>query len=237
MGVAGVPGTLYPHTFCMMDIQIPYGRTYLTAHLLLDNNARSGTFGTTSPLVIKGHPEVAVKSGTTNDFRDAWTIGFTPSRLAAVWVGNNDNRAMGFGTAGVTAAAPAWNRIMSHLLTDKQQEWPLKPEGVVGAHVCGLSGRLPQEGENCETRFEYFLEGTVPTGPGSQRTQVEVDKTTNQLAGKNTPPENREMQERSVLFDALGTPYCLDCLPPTEYYLVRYPISSSAFTADPNPEE
>ncbi len=184
---------------------------YLISHILLDNNARSAAFGPSSYLVIKDHPEVSVKTGTTNDRRDNWTIGYTPSYLTVVWVGNNDNSPMSYVASGVTGASPIWNKIMTYALKDKKQKWPLKPEGIVGASVCQLSGKLPNPEQPCETRFEYFIEGTVPTETENLKMMVEIDKTTGQLADEKTPPENREPQEHQVIYDPLGTPFCLDC--------------------------
>ena len=195
---------------------LPMGVAYLISHILLDNNARSAAFGPSSYLVIKNHPEVSVKTGTTNDRRDNWTIGYNPSRLVAVWVGNNDNTAMSYVASGITGASPIWNKIMTFALKDQKQEWPLKPEDVVGASVCNLSGKMPNPDSPCETRFEYFLEGTVPSEVENLKTFVEVDKTNGQLASGKTPPENKEMQEHQVIFDPLGIPFCLDCPFPTE---------------------
>ena len=195
---------------------LPMGVAYLISHILLDNNARSAAFGPSSYLVIKNHPEVSVKTGTTNDRRDNWTIGYNPSRLVAVWVGNNDNTAMSYVASGITGASPIWNKIMAFALKDQKQEWPLKPEDVVGASICNLSGKMPNPNSPCETRFEYFLEGTVPSEVENLKTFIEVDKTNGQLASAKTLPENKEMQEHQIIFDPLGTPFCLDCPFPTE---------------------
>ena len=184
---------------------------YLISHILLDNNARSAAFGPSSYLVIKNHPEVSVKTGTTNDLRDNWTIGYTTSRLAAVWVGNNDNSSMSYVASGVTGASPIWNKIMTYALKDQKQEWPLKPEGIVGASICQLSGKMPNPEQPCETRFEYFLSGTVPSETESLKMAIEIDKTNGQVANEKTPPENKEIQEHQVIIDSLGTKFCLDC--------------------------
>jgi len=201
---------------------------YLISHILLDNNARAGAFGASSYLVVRNHPEVSVKTGTTNDHRDAWTIGYTPSRLAAVWVGNNDNTPMAYGLAGAIGAAPAWNQIMSYALGEKEEEWLLKPEGVVGGHVCALSGRASNPESPCETRFEYFLAGTIPSETENLKQMIEVDKTTGQMATDKTPPENKEPQEHLVVYDLLNTPHCLDCPPPTERVIIRFPLPIEA---------
>lgn len=189
---------------------------YLIDHILLDNNARSAAFGPSSFLVVKNHPEVAVKTGTTNDLRDNWTIGWTPSVLVATWVGNNDNTAMSYVASGVTGASPIWNKIIGQALKNKTQQWPLKPDGIIGAQVCNVSGKLPNPDSPCPTRFEYFAPGTVPTEMENLNTDVEVDKTTRQLATDKTPPENRETQNHPAIFDPLGIPYCLDCAFPTD---------------------
>lgn len=84
--------------------------------ILKDNKARAPEFGEYSSLVIPNHPEVAVKTGTSNDLRDNLTIGFNKKYLVAVWVGNNDNSSMARIASGITGAAPIWNEIMSRLL-------------------------------------------------------------------------------------------------------------------------
>ena len=203
---------------------LPMEVAYLIDHILFDNNARSAAFGSSSWLVVKNHPEVSVKTGTTNDLRDNWTFGWTPSRLVAVWVGNNDNTSMSYVASGVTGASPIWNKIISYALKDKKEEWVLKPEGITGGHVCALSGKAPAPEAPCQTRFEYFLEGTVPTETENLKTMVEIDKTIGQLANEKTLPENRELQEHQVIFDPLGIPYCLDCAPPFESVVIRYPL-------------
>ena len=90
--------------------------------ILSDNKARSAVFGSSSPLVVSGRT-VAAKTGTTQEFRDAWTIGYTPSVAVGVWAGNNDNAAMRPGSDGVYVAAPIWNAYMQHLL----EQFPDEP--------------------------------------------------------------------------------------------------------------
>lgn len=83
----------------------------LITSILSDNGARSFIFGARNWLTLGDRP-VAAKTGTTNDFRDAWTVGFTPNFAAGVWVGNNDNSEMGRGADGSVVAAPIWNDFM-----------------------------------------------------------------------------------------------------------------------------
>jgi 1A family penicillin-binding protein len=193
---------------------------YLISHILSDNHARSAAFGSSSYLVVKNHPEVSVKTGTTNDKRDNWTIGYTPGFLTAVWVGNNDNSPMSHVASGITGASPIWNKIMSHALKDQEVHWPPKPDELIGTHVCALSGLRPSS-EGCETRFEYFLKETLSAETENLKRGIAVDKTTSQLATTKTLPENIEIQEHLVAWDKLGTPFCLDCAFPTDATIIR----------------
>jgi len=190
--------------------------TFLISHILLDNNARQDAFGSSSFLVIPNHA-VSVKTGTTDDLRDNWTIGYTPYILVATWVGNNDNSPMNpWLVSGVTGAAPIWNKIIRKALEDKPDVWPKQPDGIVGAQICTTSGLLPpKDGDGdrgCPTRFEYFIKGTVPTERESLRQSVLIDKSTNDLAAPGKT-DNVEMQDHTVLKDPLSV-YCLDCQHP-----------------------
>ncbi len=124
---------------------------WIISNILSDNSARTPAFGPRSDLVIPGKT-VSVKTGTSNDKRDNWTIGYTPEILTAVWVGNNDNSPMNPTlTSGVTGASPIWHDIMNSLLADKQDNIPEKPPGVV---------EIPCYGG----KKEYFTKGTEPAG-------------------------------------------------------------------------
>lgn len=197
---------------------------YLVSHILLDNNARQPMFGQSSYLVVKNHPEVSVKTGTTNDKKDNWTIGYTPSSLAAVWVGNNDNKPMSHVASGITGASPIWNKIIRFTLEkeDKKnsktvQEWQMKPDGITGESICVISGLFLGD-SGCQTRFEYFIKGTVPTETESLKKQILINKTNQQpiQPGQNIPPENIETQEHNVVSDQTGSILCLDCPFPTD---------------------
>ena len=123
---------------------------FILADILADNNARASAFGQNSTLVIP-NKTVSVKTGTSNEKRDNWTIGFTPSYVVAVWVGNNNNLPMDPSlTSGITGAAPIWHEIMVNLLKDKGDEKITKPESLVQAP--------------CQGRMEYFVSGTEKTG-------------------------------------------------------------------------
>jgi 1A family penicillin-binding protein len=197
--------------------------SFLISHILLDNNARSQAFGESSFLNVRGHPEVSVKTGTTNDRRDNWTIGYTAHAVTVTWVGNNDNSEMSGAVSGVSGASPIWNRIMREVL-DKAEEgdyneeddghaWPKQPQDIVGSTVCATTGTLPSDpnSPDCPTRFEYFLKSFVGAKIEAGRKDLLLDKSTQALAHPELPPEATETQNRSFLVDPLGTLVCLDC--------------------------
>lgn len=193
------------------------GTAFIISHLLLDNGARSAAFGSNSLLVIKNHPEVSVKTGTTNDKRDNWTVGYTPNILTAVWVGNNDNSTMGSVASGVTGASPIWHNVMAFALDKVAQAWPLQPPDVEGALVCSVSGQKAASetaDADCTPRYEYFLRGTVPAVQGELHRDIPIYKPTQAPASSKqlaSEPDQIEMQGHKVVFDPLGTMLCLDC--------------------------
>ncbi|MCR4324130.1 MAG: penicillin-binding protein [Candidatus Curtissbacteria bacterium] len=135
--------------------------SFLISHILSDNVARTMIFGPNSLLNIPGKT-VAVKTGTTDDKRDNWAVGYTPSTVVGVWVGNNDNSQMNPQIAsGVTGATPIWNRIMSTALEGKGNEGFNKPGNVNAMEVDAFSGGLPCR--DFPKRSEYFVKGTEPT--------------------------------------------------------------------------
>lgn len=218
--------------------------SYIISHILLDNGARSAAFGGGSLLNVSGHSEVSVKTGTTNDRRDNWAIGYNPEVVVAVWVGNNDNTPMSAVASGVTGATPIWNRIIRQALDnieggtlggfDKELSehghvWPIQPSGVVGRNVCATTGSLSAgnqegeggEGESCPSRFEFFLEGSFPSHQaGSQA--VFVYRDTGMLAPAGAPEDQIEAREVQIANDPLGTPICFTC-PAQEWVTVVNP--------------
>lgn len=204
------------------------GASYIISHILYDNNARSAAFGTSSYLNVAGHPEVSVKTGTTNDRRDNWTIGYNPEVVVAVWVGNNDNKPMSAVASGVTGASPIWNRVVRQALdrieageisahgVSRQKHshvWPTKPGEVVGTNVCADTGAAAggQDDPGCPTRFEFFLQDYPPQPAVLARMPVAVFRDTGMLAPPEAPAEQVETREQTMLEDPLGTLVCLDC--------------------------
>lgn len=191
---------------------LPEGVAFIISDILADNNARLAEFGPNSSLRVKNQI-VSAKTGTTNDFRDNWTFGYTPDYVVGTWVGNNDNTPMNNIASGITGAAPIWNDIMSYLLKDKATHPLSRPSSVIQKRVCSVSGLIPPPDgtpNKCETRFEYFIRGTEPNrvDPGMQK--VRIDKDTNDLA---TPGKTDNVEERDqiVITDATGQRYCVNC--------------------------
>ena len=190
--------------------------SFLISNILADNNARTPAFGASSNLVVK-KKTVSVKTGTTNDLKDNWTIGYTPNFLVAVWVGNNDNKPMSYLASGITGAAPIWNRIMTRLLENQKDLKMRQPDGVIGISRCIFqpphaadqpTGQPSSEG--CQTRFEYYIKGTEgDTGVDVKREKVPVNKTTGLLTKPDDP--DVDFQEKTVIVDKLGGQICLDC--------------------------
>jgi len=111
--------------------------------ILSDNDARSYVFGTNNYLTLGDRP-VAAKTGTTNDFHDAWTIGYTPSLVAGVWVGNSDNKAMKGKADGSILAAPIWHDFMAKVLGDTPVETFKAPDNYkTGKDI--IDGIIPTE--------------------------------------------------------------------------------------------
>lgn len=144
---------------------------FLISDILSDNSARQPIFG--SSLTVPGR-KAAVKTGTTNDARDAWTIGYTPQLAVGVWVGNNNNAAMRNGGAGM--AGPIWVNTMRQGLEGVKDTGFTQPSGIVQKPICyGNGGLAATSGTN--TYNEYFLASALPkTTCNAQQKQQEPQK-------------------------------------------------------------
>lgn len=188
---------------------LPDGVAFIISDILADNGARLLEFGDSSQLKIPKQV-VSVKTGTTNDFRDNWTIGYTPSYLVAAWVGNNNNSPMSGLVSGITGAAPIWNDIMSQLLKDKPQQPMQRPSDIIQKQICSDTGFFPQAGSTCPTRLEYFIKGTEKSVGTVTIESVLIDKTTQDLAKKGQV-DNVEPKDQTIFTDATGDKYCISC--------------------------
>ncbi|TSC87480.1 MAG: 1A family penicillin-binding protein [Microgenomates group bacterium Gr01-1014_16] len=153
---------------------------FIISSILSDVKARELTFGTRSALVVEGRT-IAVKTGTTNDKRDNWTVGWTAGgRIAGVWVGNNNNSSMLQVASGVTGAAPIWRRIMREAIKDIPNQEFLRPDGIVELEVDAVSGYPAHDGFS--SKKEYFIAGTEPTGDDPVHKMNKVCKGEGKLA-------------------------------------------------------
>jgi membrane carboxypeptidase/penicillin-binding protein PbpC len=161
---------------------------YLITSILSDNQARSWMFGPNSVLNLPF--PVAAKTGTTNDFRDNWTMGYTPDLVSGVWVGNADYTPM-VNTTGLSGAAPIWSQFMQVAVPYVTQNNPRdfqRPAGIVDKVICSLSGTEPSQWCNGGQRNEVFVADQPPL-PASKdlRRQVNIDTWTGLQAGDACP--------------------------------------------------
>lgn len=133
---------------CLGRQTLSAATSYQITNILSDNQARTPAFGPQSVLHFPNQ-EVAVKTGTTNNLRDNWTIGYTSDRLVAVWVGNNDSQSMSYVASGITGASPIWQKIMLTQLDENQPHFFKMPDTIEKVNYCG--------------REEVFKKGQVPT--------------------------------------------------------------------------
>lgn len=145
----------------------------MTTNVLSDNSARALVFGTNSALTLGTRP-AAAKTGTTQDFRDGWTVGYTPSLVTGVWTGNNDNSPMNGKSAGAHTAAPIWNEFMRRALEKTPIERFTNPETLPPAAHQIIAGNLPEvKGKWVpETQTLYTLD--CPINVGQVRTFKEL---------------------------------------------------------------
>ncbi len=172
-------------------------QSFLIADILSDNNARSATFGLNSYLNIPGRT-VAVKTGTTNDKRDNWTVGGNDLGLVGVWVGNNDNSPMLQVASGVTGASPIWSNIIQLVLKDKPNVKFNSPSGIVKEDVDKISGYQAHDG--FPSRSEYFVKGTEALGNDPIHVNLKVCKSDGKLANPSNVAANDYNTQEYYIF-------------------------------------
>ncbi len=162
---------------------------YLLTHILSDREARCLVFSCPGNALELPDRPAAAKTGTTNDYRDAWTVGYTPDIAAGVWVGNNDNAEM-LNVPGSLGAGPIWNAFMTRAHEGVSVHQFPRPQGIVEREVCTLSGAEPSS--YCpDTRTEIFSIDTLPPDEDQDWIQrIEIDnytgKRANQFCQTNT---------------------------------------------------
>lgn len=167
--------------------------TYLINHVLSDNNARLLTFGTNSFLNMSGRA-IAVKTGTTNDKRDNWTIGWSTKAVVGVWVGNNDNTPMKEVASGVTGASPIWRQIMLKTWEKYKGDDFVASSQVEARQVDIISGYPEHDGY--PARADYFVRGTVPFEPDPIHTKVKVCRSDNNKLASEVDIARGEYDEK-----------------------------------------
>lgn len=159
---------------------------YQIVDIMTDNSARAYVFGSQSPLILPGGRPVGAKTGTTQEWKDGWTLGYTPSLVAGVWTGNNKGELMRAGADGVLTAAPIWNQFMRGATENTPVEQFQEPEGIQRILVDSLSGKLPTE-YTPQTKSEVFSSAFLPKEQDDMHVAVEVNRLNGLLATDNTP--------------------------------------------------
>ena len=163
-----------PESKRVLDTQI----SRLVTDILSDNTARAPVFGYSSSLFIPGR-EVAAKTGTTQENRDAWVLGYSPTIATGVWTGNNDNKSMTREGAGISASGPMWHEFMVRALENTPQENFNKPDPVFSdKHMLNGQYSYTPEGQSFKEAHTilYYIDrhnplGSFPLDPLSQDEQ------------------------------------------------------------------
>ncbi len=173
---------------------------YMMNNVLSDPRPRPPAFGRFAKYLVLDDRPVAAKTGTSNDFRDAWTIGYTPQVVVGVWVGNADNTPMKR-VSGAIGAAPIFNEVMKVATKDLPPAEFYRPPGIVDVDVCWPSGLLPTPecNEVGKVITDIFFEDAIPTEYDNVWRAFEINKANGKLATPYTPPELRERQVFMIL--------------------------------------
>ena len=202
---------------------------YIMTSILSDQEARRPAFGASAANLVLPDRPVAAKTGSTNEYTDAWTMGYTPQYVVGVWVGNTDRHKMKR-VLGSTGAGPIFHAIMEKLHEGEPVAQFQRPPGIVEVEICDISGQLATE--HCPHKVkELFVAGTEPTTYCTMHQVFRVNRESGRLATVYTPPELVEERvyeiyppEAAVWVRENGIPQ-----PPTEYD----PLPEEA---GPNPE-
>jgi penicillin-binding protein 1C len=193
---------------CLLNAALPPPATifspdvaYLLTDILSDNDARAAAFGTNSSLRLPF--QCAVKTGTSKNYRDSLTIGYTTDYTVGVWVGNFDGKPMKR-VAGSTGAALFFRDVMFRLYPRDYPQSFTPPQSLVSARVCPNSGLLPSP--SCPATIqELFLDGTVPTRVCDVHRSLRIDRRNGLLASEDCGDEN----VRTDLFEVYDPMYRL----------------------------
>lgn len=176
----------------VVDAQAVYELT----SIMTDNNARSYVFGVTNYLTLPDRP-IACKTGTTNRWRDGWSMCFTPSIAVGAWVGNSNNKEMKIASDGARVAAPITHAFLKQALQGTPAEQFPIPEGIRTIAVDAISGKLPTA-FTPETKEDVFASYAVPKEFDDVHIGVKIDRTSGLPANNLTPPENVDLRIYTV---------------------------------------
>jgi len=160
---------------------------WLISDILNDNAARNLGFGPNSTLKLDR--PAAVKTGTTTNFHDNWTVGYTPDLVVGVWVGNANHEPMR-GVTGLSGAAPIWHQFIREALTGTQEQWFSHPPGMTLIEVCSLSGMLPTK-DCLNKNSDWFIDGTEPMVIDNVFHKLIIDSNNGTIATHLTPPHQK----------------------------------------------
>jgi len=198
---------LFEHRPTQGQRVVPEEVAFLINHILSDNNARLLAFGANS-LLNTGRP-IAVKTGTTNDQRDNWTIGWSQQVMVGAWVGNNDNSPMTRVASGITGASPIWRRIMFEALEAGYQapDWQ-RPDTIEEVQVDAISGYPAHD--DFASRSELVIKGTQPGLPDPVHTKLEVCRDQPDRLATRALIASGEFDRREFIVLAEDDPYSQD---------------------------
>ncbi|MBN1875436.1 MAG: transglycosylase domain-containing protein [Anaerolineae bacterium] len=205
---------------------------YLITNILSDRRARIPAFGSPNALELANERPAGAKTGTTNNFSDNWTVGFTPQYITAVWMGNKDGDDYMINTPGSRGASFIWHAVMEYAHREEPIMPFTRPEGLVEVAVCAVSGLKPNG--HCPVRTELMIPGTEPTEEDNIYQVFLVNRETGKLATIYTPPELVEERSYMVLppeaqdwLASLPEDERID-IPPTEYDTIYGPNQANA---------
>jgi 1A family penicillin-binding protein len=198
---------LYEHKHTQGKQIIDEAEAFLINNILSDNNARLLAFGANS-LLNTGRP-IAVKTGTTNDMKDNWTIGWSSDILVATWVGNNDNSSMSYVASGITGASPIWRRIILGALNSGYDapEWEV-PSNVERVELDAISG-YPSH-DDFPSKSDYTIKGTLPALPDPIHRLVKVCKGENDKLATEAKIAAGDYDKREFIFALEDDPFSED---------------------------
>ena len=195
---------------------------YLITHIISDRYARIPAFGTPNPLELANERPAAVKTGTTNNFTDNWTVGYTPQYATGVWMGNKDADDYMINTPGSYGAAFIWHAVMEYAHRNDPIVSFIRPAGIDDYGVCTTSGLLSNG--NCPIKYELMIPGTEPTEEDKIHQVYLINRDTNKLATIFTPPELVEHKVYKILppeaedwINSLPEDRRAEFVPPSEY--------------------